>query len=132
MRIISIAVILVMFASVAFAQTTVPKGIYLEMYYGTKSGGPSNHQQLFQELSKDQKLLGFAFFCIKGLSRAADSSNPGYAIERERRLPPVVVKQCKGSAAILMGPVLREEIQDLLDHLANNYLHLYTNMRRVD
>ena len=116
----------------ASADPAVPKGVYMELYYGAKSGGPANHQALYRDLRKDSRLLGFAFFCVKGLSRAADSNVPGYAVDRERRLPPVIAKQCTGSAAILMGPVQGENTEALENYLGQNYLHLYSALRKVE
>ena len=88
-------------ASFCFAQQQIPKGTYLELFYGAKSGGGSNHHQLVSRLKKDYMLQGFEFFCIKGRDRTATSNVPGFAIDRERRLPPILAKGCQGSAAVL-------------------------------
>ena len=115
-------------------QDGVPRGTYLELFYGTKSGGPSMHQDLLRRLRKDEELVGFAFYCISGLSRAADSKVPGIAIDRERLRPPQVVKQCRGSAAILVGPVSRNELESIQHHLSTSgqYLHLYADVRVIE
>jgi hypothetical protein len=117
--------------STVFAKGTIPAGIYMELYYGAKSGGGSEHHVLVAELKKDDALQGFEFFCINGRSRSADSNVPGYAIDRERRLPPNLAKNCKGSAAVLMGPVQGENIEQLEKHLDSNYMHLYSELRIV-
>ncbi|WP_287129727.1 hypothetical protein [Candidatus Cyanaurora vandensis] len=126
------ALVLALVSVAASAAPLVPNGLYLELYYGAKSGGPSNHNSLYRKLSKDQELLGFALFCVKGFNRSADSGIPGYAVDRERRLPPVVARQGKGSGAILMGPVQGENIEELEDHLGKTYLHLYSKLRKVE
>lgn len=134
-----VAIVAVVAAAVGFpglvlSQTRPPSGTYLELFYGVKSGGPSMHGELIRKLRKDEELLGFAFYCISGLSRAADSAVPGIAIDRERMRPPRVAKQCKGSAAILVGPVHLEELQKVQDHLSRSdrYLHLYADIRAIE
>jgi hypothetical protein len=114
-----------------FAQQQIPKGTYLELFYGAKSGGGSNHHQLVSQLKSDYSLQGFEFFCINGRDRTATSNEPGFAIDRERRLPPVLAKNCKGSAAVLMGPIDGENVEVLVQYLEKNYLHLYSDLRRI-
>lgn len=117
--------------STAHAGSSIPPGEYMELYSGSKMGGPSYHDELRKELKKDAKLDGFAFFCVKGRSRDEKSNSGAYAVDREKRLPPLLAKSCKGSAAILMGPVQGENLPALKDHLEQNYMHLYMSQRTV-
>lgn len=129
----SIAVILAAISLLTdvLAASVIPPGQYFELYSGVKMGGPKYHHELYKELKADKALDGFEFFCISGRDRSASSSSPAYAIDREQRLLPVRAKICKGSAAILMGPVLGENLESLKKHLENNYMHLYMDFRTV-
>lgn len=130
MRKIYFVVIAFAMQSTAFAKDNIPAGVYMELFYGAKSGGGKEHHSLVAKLKKDDVLQGFEFFCISGRSRSA-ANVPGYAVDRERRIPPTLAKNCKGSAAILMGPVQGENIEQLEKHLDSNYMHLYSDIRVI-
>jgi hypothetical protein len=124
-------ILVVFIHPIAFAKGAIPTGVYMELFFGVKSGGRSNHHMLVAQLKKDETLQGFEFFCINGRSRSADSNIPAYAIDRERRLPPSLSKKCNGSAAVLMGPVQGENLEQLKSHMDSNYMHIYYDLRIV-
>jgi hypothetical protein len=127
----SVSISFLLFAASVFAADTVPPGQYMELFSGSKMGGTAYHGELITLLKKDTFLDGFKFFCIKGRDRSADSSSPAYSIDREQRLPPELAKTCKGSAAILLGPVQGENLEAPRKHFDDNYMHLYSSLRTV-
>jgi hypothetical protein len=109
-------------------ENKIESGTYLEAFYGSKSGGPAQHDQLFSSLSADPRLAGVAIRCIQGNSRTADTGRDETVAER--RVPPVVTRQCKGSGWLLIGPIGPEKAEELREYLQENFVHLYGGVLR--